>query len=161
MSHPPNITSLHFCTNLVVSPLSSHMNLYLNLHMSTKMILQMILSCVIPFQTLQLLWTRIKPSIELVFHNQHDFSFMKSMTGSLSVNIEKMMIPFCLSPLHSFLTSLVNLPSIVSHAYLHPRIHPLFIIYSKTPYLSPSYDNERIYYSLKIHLNFHLIFLET
>ena len=71
------------------------------------------------------------------------------------------MTHFLLRPLHSFLISLVNLPSIILHVYLHPWMHPFFITH-RTHWISIHHSTtERINYSLKIHLIFHLPFPET
>jgi len=86
---------------------------------------------------------------------------MKSMSGILGINTRRRMIPFHPIPLHSFLTSLVNPPSMISHVYLHPRMRPSFIT-RKTHCMSVHHFRiERICYSLKIHLIFNLPFLET
>ena len=99
--------------------------------------------------------------MELVLHNQHVFSFMKSMTRILSINTRRRMTPFCSSPLHYFLTSLVNLPSMISHVYLHLQMH-LLLIKSVTHQMLVHHSTmERINYSLKIHLTFHLPFPKT
>jgi len=55
LSHPPNITSLNFGTDLVVSPSSCHMNFVPQLYIHTRLFLHMILSCVLPFRTLHML----------------------------------------------------------------------------------------------------------
>ena len=99
--------------------------------------------------------------MDLVLHNQHGLSYMKSIAGSLSINTPQSITPFCLSFLHSFLTYLVNLPSMISHVYLHLRMHPFFIIYRICQILVHHLTIERINYSLKVHLTFNLHFLKT
>lgn len=101
--------------------------LFHDLRLHTQLFLWMMLSCVLLFQTLHLLWMRNKPLTELELHNQHALSFTKSMSGSLSINTRWRKTPFHPRPLHSFLTSLVNLPSIILHVCIHPQMHPLLI----------------------------------
>ena len=132
--------------------------LYLNLHLCTRMILWMIMSSVLPFRTLHLLWMRIKPSTELVLHNQHVLSFTKSMAGSFNIHQQKRTTPIYSYLLHSFLTSLVILPSQIFHVYLHPRMHPLLIISRTHQMLVHDLTIERTNHYLNIHLIFHLSF---
>ena len=135
--------------------------LFYDLCLPTRVFLQMMFSYVCPFWTLHLLWTRNKPLTELVLHNQHAMSFMKNMSGSLSTNTRWRMTPFRRSPLHSFLTSLVNLPSMVLHVCLHPWMHPFFITRRTRQMLTHHTTMERTNHSLKIHLIFHLPFPKT
>ena len=85
---------------------------------------------------------------------------MKSMSGSLSINTRLRMTPFHLSPLRSFLTSLVNLPSMISHVCLHPQMLPLLIFHGTHCTLAHHPTTERTNHSFEIHLIFHLLFLE-
>lgn len=116
------------------------------------------LSCVRPFRTLHLLWTRNNPLTKLVLHNQHVLSFMKSMSGSLNINTQRRMTPFRPRPLRSFLASLVNLPSMILHVCLHPQMHPFSITRRTHRMLVHHSTTERISYSLKIHFILYLFF---
>ena len=60
-----------------------------------------------------------------------------------------------------FLTSLLILPSMISHVYLRLRMHPLLIIRRTHHMLVHHLTTERKNHSLKILLIFHLIFPET
>ena len=133
---------------------------YLNLRLHVLLIFQITLSCVLPFQTLHLLWMRIEPSMELVLHNQRVLSFMKGMNGILNINPRRIMIPFYLCLLCFFLTSLVVLASLISHVYICLRMNPLLIICRIHQVLVHHPTVERTNHSLKIHLILPLLFLE-
>ena len=53
------------------------------------------------------------------------------------------------------------LPNMISHVYLHLRMHPLLITYRTHRMSAHHLTMERINYSLKIHLTFHMLFSET
>lgn len=119
------------------------------------------LSCVCPFQTLHLLWTRNNPLTELVLQNQHVLSFMKSMSAIFSINTRQRMTPFHLSPFRYFLTYFLNLPSLIFHVCLHPQMHPLLITRKTHQMLVQHSTTERIRYSMKTHLIFHFFLGNT
>lgn len=135
--------------------------IFFDLYLCTEVFHWMMLSCAHPFWTLHLLWMRNNRLTGSVLHNQHAMSFKKSLNGSTNINTWWRRTPFCFSPLRSFLTSLVNLPSIILHVYLYPQMHPLLITQRTHRMLVHHLIMERINYSLKIHLILHLSFPKT
>ena len=97
---------------------------YPNLHLHVLLILRIALSWVLLFQTLNLLWMRVKPSMELMLHNQPTLSFMISMIGNLNINLQWRMISFYPCLLCFFLTSSVILLSTIFLVR-----HPLLVIH--------------------------------
>lgn len=119
------------------------------------------MSCVHPFQIPHVMFTMIKFSMKLVLRNQPALSFFMSMCGNLKKNLWLRMTSFCVQLILSILTSFVLLPLLIVLVKVHPEMSLLLIIQRTYKMSFHHLIIERTNLPFRIHLIFHLSFLET